>query len=53
MDTFSDNIIITGGVIANFPIIKEIIESNINCSVFIPPYPQFCGAFGAALIGRN
>ena len=53
MDTFSDNIIITGGVIANFPIIKEIMEKKINCSVFIPPSPQYCGAFGAALIGRN
>ncbi len=53
MDTFSDNIIITGGVIANFPIIKEIVSEKIDCKILVPPFPQYCGAFGAALIGKE
>ena len=53
MDTFSDNIIITGGVIANFPIIKEIVSGKLKCNVLVPPSPQYCGAFGAALIAKE
>ncbi len=53
MDTFNDFMILTGGVIANFPIIKELIENKTNCQVLIPPAPQYCGAFGAALIAKN
>lgn len=53
MDRFIDNIVITGGVIASFPIIKEIIEQKTECNVLIPPLPQYCGAIGAALIAKN
>ena len=53
MDTFSDNIIITGGVIANFPIIKEIVSGKLKCNILVPPFPQYCGAFGAALIAKE
>ncbi len=53
MDRFIDNIIITGGVIANFPIIREIITDKTGCKVFIPPNPQYCGAFGAALAAKE
>ncbi len=53
MDTFGDSIILTGGVIANFPIIKKLIENKTGCEVLIPENPQFCGAFGAALIASG
>ncbi len=53
MDIFNEPIILTGGVIANFPIIKELIYKKTGCEVLIPPEPQFCGAFGAALISKG
>ncbi len=53
MDRFIGNVIITGGVIANFPIIKDIIREKTGCNVYIPPFPQFCGAFGAALSAKE
>jgi predicted CoA-substrate-specific enzyme activase len=53
MDRFTGNIIITGGVIANFPIIRDIITQKTKCNVFIPPFPQYCGAFGAALTAKE
>jgi len=53
MDILQEKIVLTGGVIAKFPIIKEILEKKTGTEIFIPPFPQFCGAFGAALIGKE
>ncbi len=55
MDIFpkDTNIIITGGVISGFPILKDIIYQKTGCNILIPPDAQYCGAFGASLLGRN
>lgn len=50
MDVLSGNIVLTGGVVAHHPFICEILKEKLESSqVFIPPYPQEIGAFGAAL----
>ncbi len=53
METLSGTVILTGGVIAFYPFFKEILKKKSGCTIKVPPYPQFCGAIGAALFGIN
>jgi len=41
--------VMTGGVVANNPIIVRLVEESFGRAVRVPPEPQFMGAFGAAL----
>ncbi len=49
MDTLTDTIVLTGGVIEHNPFLAEIIREYTDRPVEIPPHPQIIGALGAAL----
>jgi len=49
MDSFTENVAVTGGVVAHNPYLVTMIEEIIDRKVLIPEYPQFTGAVGAAL----
>jgi len=49
MDTLTDTVVLTGGVIEHNPFIAELIREETSSEVVIPPHPQITGALGAAL----
>ncbi|MEW6455613.1 MAG: acyl-CoA dehydratase activase [Acidobacteriota bacterium] len=49
MDPFEEKAILTGGVIANNPVIVDIFKEKLEHSFLVPPNPQTIGAFGAAI----
>ncbi len=49
MTEIEGTVVLTGGVIAHNSIVGEILKTELNADIFIPPYPQFIGAIGAAL----
>lgn len=49
MDSFTENVAMSGGVVAYNPYLAAMMEEMIGKKVLVPPYPQFAGAFGAAL----
>jgi predicted CoA-substrate-specific enzyme activase len=53
MDQLSGDVVLTGGVVAHNPTIRDIFENRIGSEVLVPPHPQYTGALGAALIARN
>ncbi len=53
MDTLTDRVIMTGGVIAFNDIVAELLRSRIGIEVEIAPHPQEMGAFGAALYASD
>lgn len=53
MDSFTENVVMTGGVIAHNPFMVNMIEDIIGKEVMVPEYPQFTGAIGAALFAME
>jgi predicted CoA-substrate-specific enzyme activase len=53
MDSLAGDVVLTGGVVAHNPTIVEILSARIGRPVAVPPYPQFTGALGAALLARS
>jgi predicted CoA-substrate-specific enzyme activase len=49
MDSLSENVVMTGGVVANNPYLVAMTESIIGRGVLVPEFPQLTGAIGAAL----
>jgi predicted CoA-substrate-specific enzyme activase len=49
MDTLTDTVVLTGGVIEHNPFLAELIQQQTPNPVRIPPHPQITGALGAAL----
>jgi predicted CoA-substrate-specific enzyme activase len=49
MDSLTDRVVMTGGVVANNPYIVEMAEEMIGRAVLLPDLPQLAGAVGAAL----
>ena len=49
MDLVKGDLVMTGGVVANNPIIARLVEESFGVPVLVPPEPQYMGAFGAAL----
>lgn len=49
MDPLDGNIVMSGGVVAYNPFFVEMFGKKLGKEIFIPPFPQFTGAFGAAL----
>jgi activator of 2-hydroxyglutaryl-CoA dehydratase len=49
MDTLTDTVVLTGGVIEHNPFLADLIREHTSCPVRIPPHPQITGALGAAL----
>ncbi len=53
MDSFTDNIVMTGGVVANNPYLVTMTEEIIGKKILVPEYPQLTGAVGAALYAMD
>lgn len=49
MDTLTDTVVVTGGVIEHNPFIADLIREETDVPVVVPPHPQITGALGAAL----
>ncbi len=49
MDSTTERVVMTGGVVAYNPYIVEMAEEMIGRSVLLPELPQLAGAVGAAL----
>ena len=53
MDSLTDKVVMTGGVVAHNSYLVKMTEEIIGRSILVPEYPQFTGAIGAALYGRG
>jgi (R)-2-hydroxyacyl-CoA dehydratese activating ATPase len=53
MGPLGSEVVVTGGVVAAFPIVAQLLAGKTGGRVDIPPFPQFTGAFGAALIASE
>ena len=49
MDPLEGNIVMSGGVVAHNPYLVKMFEQKLGKDIFVPPFPQLTGAFGAAL----
>lgn len=49
MDSFTEKVVMTGGVVAHNPFLVKMFEEFLGREVLVPRYPQFTGAVGAAL----
>lgn len=50
MAPLEGKVVLTGGVIAHNPILRDIFMEEFGIECIIPPEPQYIGALGAALI---
>ena len=53
MDSFTEKVVMTGGVVAHNPYLVEMTQELINRPILVPELPQFTGAIGAALYARE
>jgi len=53
MEPISGTVVITGGVIAHNPGLRDIFEQDFGLKVEVPPDPQYCGALGAAIYASD
>lgn len=53
MDTFSDEVVMTGGVVAHNPYLVQMLSEELGRPVHTPPHPQLTGAWGAALLAKR
>jgi predicted CoA-substrate-specific enzyme activase len=53
MDSLTEKVIMTGGVVAYNPLLVKMVEEMIGRKVLVPEYPQFTGAIGAALFAAS
>jgi predicted CoA-substrate-specific enzyme activase len=49
MDSFTEKVVMTGGVVAHNLFLVKMTEEIIKRKIFVPEYPQLSGAVGAAL----
>jgi predicted CoA-substrate-specific enzyme activase len=49
MDALTENVVMTGGVVAHNPSMVKMTEKMIDREILVPDYPQLTGAIGAAL----
>ncbi len=53
MDSLTENVVMTGGVVAHNPYLVKMAEDIIGKEILVPEYPQLTGAIGAAIFGMN
>ncbi len=53
MDTLTNRVIMTGGVVAFNDIVAELLGARAGIKVEVAPHPQEMGAFGAALLAAE
>ncbi len=49
MDSLTENVVMTGGVVANNPYLIQMTEEIIKKKIRVTKYPQLTGAIGAAM----
>ena len=49
MDSLTEEVVMTGGVVAHNPYMVQMVEEIIGRKVRVPEHPQLTGAMGAAL----
>lgn len=53
MDTLENTVVMTGGVVAHNPYLKQMMAAQLGREVLSPPRPQLTGAEGAALLAMR
>ena len=53
MDALTENVVMTGGVVAHNPYLVTMTEEMIGRKVLVAQHPQLTGAIGAALFARR
>ena len=53
MDSMTENVVMTGGVVAHNPYLVEMAEEMIGRKIWVPEHPQLTGAIGAALYAMD
>jgi len=53
MDSMTENVVMTGGVVAHNRYLVKMAEEMIERPVLVPEHPQLTGAIGAALYAMN
>ena len=53
MDSMTENVVMTGGVVAHNPYLVKMAEEMIGRVILVPEHPQLTGAIGAALYAMN
>ena len=53
MDAMTQNVVMTGGVVAHNPYLVKMAEEMIERKILVPDHPQLTGAIGAALYAMN
>ncbi|UCH23465.1 MAG: ATPase [Deltaproteobacteria bacterium] len=53
MDALTENVVMTGGVVAHNPYLVKMTEEIIGRKILVPLHPQLTGAVGAALYARE
>lgn len=53
MDSMTENVVMTGGVVAHNPYLIKMAEDMISRKVLVPEHPQLTGAIGAALYAMD
>jgi predicted CoA-substrate-specific enzyme activase len=53
MDSMTENVVMTGGVVAHNPFMVKMTEEMIGRKILVPEHPQLTGAIGAALYAIN
>jgi predicted CoA-substrate-specific enzyme activase len=53
MDSMSEKVVMTGGVVAHNPFMVHMMEELIDRSIWVPEKPQLTGAIGAAIYAMD
>lgn len=53
MDSLSDRVVMTGGVVAHNPYLVRMVEEITHREILVPEHPQLTGAVGAALFAME
>ena len=53
MDSMTENVVMTGGVVAHNPYLVKMAEDMVGRQVLVPEHPQLTGAIGAALYAMD
>jgi (R)-2-hydroxyacyl-CoA dehydratese activating ATPase len=53
MDTLTDTVVLTGGVVEHNPFLAELLQEHTTSPIRVPPHPQIMGALGAALYAMD
>jgi len=53
MDYMTENVVMTGGVVAHNPYLVKMAEEMIERKILVPDHPQLTGAIGAALYAMS